>query len=92
MQRLRACQSSRRQAILGAGRSDRAATCHLSGSGTFVSAVLSRVKDARGIWRVRIAWPNGRVHYFGKFLTEKEAVEWIADHESLTKPIAKKHD
>jgi hypothetical protein len=44
------------------------------------------------VWREEQNWPNGRVHYFGKFLTEKEAVEWIADHESLTKPIAKKHD
>ena len=38
------------------------------------------------IWRVRIAWPNGAVHYFGKFTSERDAVEWINAHPNLTKP------
>jgi hypothetical protein len=29
------------------------------------------------IWRVRIAWPNGLVHHFGKFTSEKDAGDWI---------------
>ena len=27
---------------------------------------------------LRIAWPNGLAHYFGKFTSEKEASDWIA--------------
>jgi hypothetical protein len=37
---------------------------------------------------VQIAWPNGKVNYFGKFLTEKDAIEWLTAHAWLTKPIA----
>ena len=36
---------------------------------------------------MRIAWPNGHVHYFGKFTSEKKTMGWIADHSSLTKPL-----
>ena len=32
------------------------------------------------IWRVQIIWPNGNVHYFGRFASEKEASEWTANH------------
>ena len=38
------------------------------------------------IWRVRIAWPNRAVHYFGKFSSEQDAIDWINAHPQLTKP------
>ena len=50
---------------------------------------LSPVQE-RGFWRVRIVWPNGRVHLVGKFTSEKDAIEWIEAHARLTKPIAEK--
>jgi hypothetical protein len=49
--------------------------------------VLTTVKSGN-IWRVRIAWPNGKANYFGKFNSEKDAVEWIAAHPKLTKPLS----
>jgi hypothetical protein len=36
------------------------------------------------IWRVQIAWPNGSVHYFGKFASKLEAADWITRHSWLT--------
>ena len=51
-----------------------------------VGTVLSAVRQG-GFWRVRIAWPNARVHYFGKFTSEKDAIEWITAHAWLTKPV-----
>jgi hypothetical protein len=33
------------------------------------------------VWRVQIVWPNGQVHYFGRFASEKEAAEWISTHK-----------
>ena len=36
------------------------------------------------IWRVRIMWPNGKKNYFGKFSSEKDAIEWIDAHSWLT--------
>jgi hypothetical protein len=50
-----------------------------------VSTILSPAQRGT-IWRVRIAWPNGQVHYFGEFTSEKEATTWIADHALLLKP------
>jgi hypothetical protein len=41
------------------------------------------------IWRVRIAWPNRAVHYFGKFTSEQDAIDWINAHPRLTKPVTK---
>jgi hypothetical protein len=38
--------------------------------------VLSPVQKGP-IWRVRIAWPTGTVHHFGKFVSEKDASDWI---------------
>jgi len=38
-------------------------------------------------WRVQIVWPNGAVHHFGKFVFKEEAVDWIAAHSRLTKPV-----
>jgi hypothetical protein len=38
------------------------------------------------IWRVEIVWPNGAVHYFGKFVSKEDAVDWIAAHPRLTMP------
>jgi hypothetical protein len=32
---------------------------------------------------VRIAWPNGAVHHFGKFASEKDAMAWITAHPWL---------
>jgi hypothetical protein len=34
-----------------------------------ISALLSPVQDGK-IWRVKIVWPNGTVHYFGRFTSE----------------------
>jgi hypothetical protein len=52
------------------------------------STVLSSFQE-NGVWRVRIEWPNGAVHYFGNFSFEKEAAQWIADHAWLTIPANK---
>ena len=51
-----------------------------------IVTVLSPVQQD-DIWRVRIRWPNGSVHHFGNFAFEKEAIEWIAAHAFLTKPV-----
>jgi hypothetical protein len=50
-----------------------------------VSAQLSPVQEG-DIWRVRIAWPNRNVHYFGKFISKQDAIDWINAHPRLTKP------
>jgi hypothetical protein len=50
-----------------------------------MAAILSSVQD-RKIWRVKIVWPNRHVHYFGKFTSERDAVEWINAHPNLTRP------
>jgi hypothetical protein len=50
-------------------------------------AQLSPVVEESGIWRVQIAWPNGAVRFFGKFTSEKDAVDWINAHSNLTKPV-----
>jgi hypothetical protein len=52
------------------------------------STVLSSFQE-NGVWRVRIEWPNGAVHYFGSFASEKEAAQWIDDHAWLTVPANK---
>jgi hypothetical protein len=52
-------------------------------------AVLLAVQEGE-IWRVQIAWPNGAVHYFGKFAAERDAIEWIAAHSWLTAPATDK--
>jgi hypothetical protein len=52
------------------------------------STVLSSFQE-NGVWRVRIEWPNGAVHYFGRFTSEKEALQWIDDHTWLTIPATK---
>jgi hypothetical protein len=44
------------------------------------------------IWRVRIAWPNGAVHYFGKFTSERDAIDWVNAHSNLTEPVAIKRE
>src|SRR5262249_7418968 len=44
--------------------------------------VLSPVQNG-SIWRVRIAWPIGTVHHFGKFTSKKDASDWIAAHAWL---------
>ena len=50
--------------------------------------VLSSVQEG-DVWRVRIEWPNGAVHYFGSFASEKHALQWIGDHAWLTTPITR---
>jgi hypothetical protein len=52
------------------------------------STVLSSFQE-NGVWRVRIEWPNGGVHYFGSFSSEKEAAQWVDDHVWLTAPAIK---
>jgi len=52
------------------------------------STVLSSFEED-GVWRVRIEWPNGAVHYFGNFASGKEAAQWIDDHAWLTVPASK---
>jgi hypothetical protein len=47
------------------------------------TTVLLVVREAE-IWRVQIVWPNGRVHYFGQFASEKDARAWISAHAWLT--------
>jgi hypothetical protein len=48
-------------------------------------ALLSPVQKG-DIWRVRMVWSNGAVHHFGKFTSEKDAIDWIYAHPRLTKP------
>ena len=50
-----------------------------------MSALLSPLQDDK-IWRVKIVWPNGAVHHFGKFTSERDATDWINAHPNLTKP------
>jgi hypothetical protein len=45
--------------------------------------VLLPVREGN-IWRVKIVWPNGAVHHFGKFTSKEDAVDWIAAHSRLT--------
>jgi hypothetical protein len=45
--------------------------------------VLLPVQEGN-IWRVQIVWPNGHVHYFGRFAAKKDAVKWISDHHWMT--------
>jgi hypothetical protein len=51
-----------------------------------MSALLSPVVQADGIWRVKIVWPNGRHTLVGKFTFEQDAIDWINAHPQLTKP------
>ena len=37
-----------------------------------------------GSWAVRITWPNGKVNFFGQFLSEREAIQWSEQHRWLT--------
>jgi hypothetical protein len=50
-----------------------------------MSALLSPVQEGK-IRRVKIVWPNGAVHHFGKFTSERDAIDWINAHPRLTKP------
>ena len=45
--------------------------------------ILSPLREGE-IWRVEIVWPNGAVHHFGKFTSEKDAVDWIAAYSRQT--------
>jgi hypothetical protein len=47
--------------------------------------VISAVQEG-DIWRAQITWPNGALHYFGKFVSKQDAVEWINAHSRLTMP------
>lgn len=58
-------------------------TCVYGGRGSQLSPVVQE----GGIWRVRIAWLNGAVRFFGKFTSEKDAIAWIEAHPNLTKPV-----
>jgi len=50
--------------------------------------VLSSFQEG-DVWRVRIEWPNGAVHYFGNFASEKDAIQWIDAHAWLTTPATR---
>lgn len=50
--------------------------------------VLSSFQEGE-VWRVRIEWPNGAVHYFGNFASEKDATRWIDAHAWLSTPVTK---
>ena len=50
-----------------------------------MSAQLSPVQED-DVWRVRMVWPNEAVRYFGKFTSERDAIDWINAHPNLTKP------
>jgi hypothetical protein len=50
-----------------------------------ISALLSPVQEG-SIWRVKIVWPNGAVHHFGKFTSEQDDIDWINAHPRLTRP------
>jgi hypothetical protein len=48
--------------------------------------------DEMTIWRVQLAWTNGKTRYFGKFASLPEAERWIAEHfgsqsRSLNDPL-----
>jgi hypothetical protein len=45
--------------------------------------VLLAVQEG-DVWRVQITWPNGSLHYFGKFTSKKDAIGWITAHSWLT--------
>jgi hypothetical protein len=49
-----------------------------------MSALLSPMQED-DIWRVKIVWPNRAVHHFGKFTSERDAIDWINAHPRLTK-------
>ena len=51
------------------------------------STVLTSVKEGDHLWRVQIAWPNGTVHHFGKFRSERQARKWISAHSWLTEHV-----
>ena len=50
-----------------------------------MSALLSPVQEGE-IWRVQIVWPDRHVNYFGKFTSERDAIDWINAHPNLTEP------
>jgi hypothetical protein len=52
-------------------------------------ASLLAVEEGRH-WRVQIVWPNGAVHYFGRFTSNKDALNWVAAHQWLTLPVVEK--
>jgi hypothetical protein len=47
--------------------------------------VLLPVREGK-IWRVKIVWPNGAAHHFGKFDSKEDADDWIVAHPRLTIP------
>src|SRR5262249_8155541 len=59
------------------------ATIRLESGGTSLTIVLTAVAQ-RGYWRVEMAWPNKRPHFFGKFRSQAEAEKWIAENRWLT--------
>jgi hypothetical protein len=50
---------------------------------------LFAIEEGRD-WRVQIVWPNGSVHYFGRFTSKKDTLNWVAAHQWLTLPVAEK--
>ena len=40
--------------------------------------------ERSGHWTVRLTWPNGSIHYFGRYADRREADKWIAEHRWMT--------
>jgi hypothetical protein len=60
-------------------------TAHTWFVGDLSSVVVLTPIRQSGYWRVKMAWPNNNIHYFGRFLSQQEAEKWIEKHSWLTK-------
>ena len=40
--------------------------------------------ERNGHWTVRLTWPNGSIHYVGRYAGRREADRWIAEHRWMT--------
>ena len=51
-------------------------------SGAHLSIVFSNE-----CWRVKIVWPNGVAHHFGKFDCKLDALKWLVSHRPLVETV-----
>ena len=56
---------------------------YCSDGGCELSVTLTPVIQS-GYWRVRLTWPGHAARFFGRFNSEAEAEQWIAEHRWLT--------
>jgi len=61
---------------------------YLSHGGELGHMVLRPVMQSN-YWRVEMAWPGHKRHYFGHFHSRTEAEKWIEDHRWLAKQSQK---